>query len=92
MVKLCKVCGGVIEADDWYSYIRMKYCPECAKTMRRIQEAERLRKLREEKRREHALLRELCASQQAEIELLRAELLRQRERTAALKRERMEQE
>lgn len=84
MTKLCTVCGGVIESEDWYSFIRTKYCTSCKQSMRRIKEAERMRALREQRRKENALTRELCASQQKELELLRAELIRQRERVAAL--------
>ena len=86
MEKPCAVCGGVIRSDNWYSFIRMKYCPACKKMMRRIQERNRLQTLREKRREANALTRELCASQQREIELLRAELIRQRERNAALER------
>lgn len=86
MTKTCSVCGKVIQCDDWYKFIRLKYCPECRKMMRRIQERNRLQALREKRREANALTRELCASQQREIELLRAELIRQRERNAALER------
>lgn len=85
MTKQCAVCGGNIQTDDWYAFIRKKYCDSCAKEMRRIKEAERLRELRRKRREENALTRELCKSQQEEIELLRAELIRQRERVAALR-------
>lgn len=84
MTKLCTVCGGVIESDDWYSFIRTKYCTSCKKSIRRMKEAERLRALREKRRKENKLTRELCTAQQKELELLRAELIRQRERVAAL--------
>lgn len=84
MEKRCTVCGGVVEIADWYSYIRTKYCPACKKMMRRLQERNRLKALREKRREENALTRELCAAQQRELELLRAELIRQRERVAAL--------
>lgn len=84
MTKRCTVCGGVIEVKDYYSFIRTKYCPACKKTMRRLQENARLQALREKRREANALTRELCASQQRELELLRAELIRQRERNAAL--------
>lgn len=84
MTKLCTVCGGVIESDDWYSFIRTKYCNSCKKSIRRMKEAERMRALREKRRKENKLTRELCTAQQKELELLRAELIRQRERVAAL--------
>lgn len=86
MEKQCAVCGRVIKSNDWYSFIRTKYCPDCKKMMRRLQERNRLQALREKRREANALTRELCASQQREIELLRAELIRQREWNAALER------
>lgn len=86
MEKRCEMCGGVIQIEDWYSYIRTKYCPACKKLARRIKENNRMRELRRKRREANALARELCASQQREIELLRAELIRQRERNAALER------
>ncbi len=88
MTKQCTVCGAEISSDDWYSFIRTKYCPACKKEVRRMQEAERLRELRRKRREANALTRELCKSQQDEIALLRAELLRSRERIAALKGDR----
>lgn len=85
MEKQCAMCGGVIQSDDWYSFIRTKYCPTCKKEARRMQEAARLRELRRKRREANSTARELCKSQQEEIELLRAELIRSRERIAALK-------
>lgn len=35
--KYCEVCGKLIGDaynTDWYAYIRMKYCKECAKKMK----------------------------------------------------------
>lgn len=84
MDKRCEMCGGVIRIDDWYSYISTKYCPACKKLARRIKENNRMRELRRKRREANALARELCASQQREIELLRAELTRQRERNHEL--------
>lgn len=86
MTKQCEVCGRTISSDDWYSFIRTKYCRACAENVRRLKEAERMRNLRKQRREANALARELCKSQQQEIELLRAELLRQRERVDALLR------
>ncbi|MBO7275334.1 MAG: hypothetical protein J6V15_03055 [Clostridia bacterium] len=50
-----------------------------------MQEAARLRELRRKRREVNSTARELCKSQQEEIELLRAELIRSRERIAAMK-------
>lgn len=84
MTKRCEVCESIIETDDWYSFIRVKYCRSCAQEMRRLQNAERMRELRRKTREANALTRQLCKEQQREIDLLRAELIRQRERVARL--------
>lgn len=42
-VKTCKLCGVVISdlnCSDYYSHIRKKYCSDCAKSVRRKQQAE----------------------------------------------------
>ena len=85
MTKQCAVCGAAISSDDWYAFIRMKYCEHCRQEIRRIQKAEQLRELRRKRKEINAATRELCKSQQEAIELLRAELIRSRERIAALK-------
>lgn len=84
MTKQCTVCGAAIETDDWYAFIRTKYCRSCAKEMHRLQNAERMRELRRKTREANALTRELCKTQQREIDLLRAELIRQREKIMRL--------
>lgn len=84
MTKTCVQCGRDIQTDDWYSYIRTKYCKGCAADVRRRQKAAYMQELRRSTRETNRLTRELCKSQQQEIELLRQELIRQRERVAKL--------
>lgn len=84
MTKFCAKCGKPIEDDDWYAHIRRKYCPLCAADVRRQQEAERLRKLRKERREINARTRELCAEQQKELDILRQMVKAQKDRIRAL--------
>lgn len=86
MRKQCEQCGGVIELDDWYSFIRTKYCDSCRKDVKRRQSADRMRELRKKTRERNKITRELCDEQRKEIELLRMELIRQREINNALER------
>lgn len=87
MTKLCAQCGAVINCDDWYAFIRTKYCKCCAKDVRRRQQAEWARELRRKTREQNALTRELCTTQQQEIERLRKLVIRQRERVRDLEEE-----
>ena len=87
MRKSCEMCGGVIETDDWYAYIRRKYCPRCAKAVQRRQKSDYARELRRKTREANKLTRELCAAQQTELELLRLRVAEQKERIRALESE-----
>lgn len=87
MTKPCQCCGAVISTDDYYAFIRTKYCRSCAKEVRRRQKADWARELRRKTRECNALTRELCAAQQEEIGRLRALLAEQRERCRALENE-----
>lgn len=86
MQKRCEQCGCTIEIDDWYSFIRTKYCDACRKDVKRRQAADRMRELRRKTRERNQITRELCCEQRKEIELLRMELIRQREINNALER------
>lgn len=53
-IKKCCMCGVPISneyEDSWYKHIRIMYCPNCRKEVRRIQNADRVRKYRKEKQR-----------------------------------------
>ena len=84
MTKYCQQCGDAIETDDYYAFIRTKYCKRCAKTVRRRQQADWARELRRKTREQNALTRQLCAAQQQEIDRLRELVIRQRERVREL--------
>lgn len=52
-IKRCERCGEEISNSncvDWYSHIRIKYCPVCRKIVEREQANERMRNLRARKR------------------------------------------
>lgn len=76
-----------MKIDDWYSYIRRKYCPACAAAVKRMQNANRMHKLREITRQQHKEVRTLCAAQQAELDRLREIVAKQRDRLAELDRD-----
>ena len=84
MRKSCEMCGGVIQTDDWYSFIRTKYCACCAKEVQRRQKAEWAKEMRRKTREANKLNRELCAAQEKELELLRSIVQTQRERIRVL--------
>lgn len=65
--------------DDWYAYIRRKYCKRCAADVHRMQNANRMAELRRITRQQNAEVRKLCAAQQDELERLRELVLKQRE-------------
>lgn len=84
MQKRCQRCGRIISTDDWYAYIRRKYCETCAADVHREQKANWIRELRRKTREENGIRRQLCEAQQEEIDRLRELLVIQRERNRAL--------
>ena len=78
------MCGRDISTDDYFASIRQKYCKRCAAEMQRIQKANWARELRRRTRERNALTRQLCAEQARENEALRAEIVRLRDRIAAM--------
>ena len=87
MTKSCQRCGAAISTDDWYAFIRTKYCRRCAAEVRRIQKANWIRELRRKTREQNTLTRQLCAAQQEEIERLRELVEVQRDRVRVLEQE-----
>lgn len=87
MKKSCEMCGGVIQTDDWYSFIRRKYCPACAAAVQRRQKADYARELRRKTREANKLTRELCRSQQQELDMLRQIVQNQKDRIRTLEEE-----
>lgn len=84
MTKYCEKCGEPIRTNDWYAYIRKKYCPRCAKEVQRKQKADWAKELRRKTREANRLTKELCKAQQREIEMLRQTLQAQQERIQEL--------
>ena len=84
MDKRCEICGADISTPDYFEQIRRKYCKQCAADVRRRQKADWSREFRRKNKERNALTRELCKTQAAEIEALRAVVVRQREQLRAL--------
>lgn len=82
MKKSCSMCGRVLNIEDWYAFIRTKYCDSCAKEMRRIQNANRMREFRRLAKEKARMHETLCKVQREEIERLRAEIISLREHSA----------
>lgn len=87
MDKPCEICGRIISVDDWYAFIKTKYCKKCAAAEKRRRNAERMRELRKKTREENAIARQLCKQQQAQIDKLLDVVQQQRERLRELERE-----
>ena len=84
LTKSCQRCGRRISTDDWFAYIRLKYCTTCAADVHREQKANYAKELRRKTREQNALTRQLCKEQQQELETLRQLLAAQRDRNRVL--------
>ena len=72
--KRCAQCGRLIAREletDYFRYIRLKYCPQCAADVRRRQKAAYMARLRAQRRELHALEHEQNSLLKTENELLR---------------------
>lgn len=72
--KHCAQCGRLIAREletDYFRYIRLKYCPQCAADVRRRQKAAYMARLRAQRRELHALEHEQNSLLKTENELLR---------------------
>ena len=85
--KMCATCGRTIQIDDWYAFIRTKYCKRCAAEMLRIQKANWAREFRRKNREKNAAIKELCKARGEEIAALKNLIIRQREEISALEEE-----
>lgn len=75
--KYCARCGAWIAdeiSSDWYSYIRIKYCPTCRKAVRQEDTRQRIRQLRKEARENRKRKDEMLERLKAENEALRERL------------------
>ena len=75
-VKRCTMCGAVISdldnpTTDYYSHIRLKYCPTCRETAERLHSLERVKRYRERKRQQDRETAEQLRLLKEENELLR---------------------
>lgn len=73
-VKYCQQCGVMIAREqecDYYAYIRLKWCRQCAADVRRRQIAESMRKARAAARERRELEKQRTAQTSQENELLR---------------------
>lgn len=73
-VKRCAQCGQIIAYEDtcdYYRFIRLRYCPQCAADVRRRQKAAYMARLRAQRRELHTLEHEQNSLLKTENELLR---------------------
>lgn len=78
-VKFCKQCGRQIAQEidcDYFRYIRLKYCAECAADVHRRQNAAYMRRLRAQRREAHKLTEEQNQLLKQENALLRESIRR----------------
>jgi len=80
-VKRCSRCGAVISDinnADWYSHLRIKYCTECAKDVKREKTRLRVANLRSRKKQKDKYRDEQLELLREENELLRKKILEMR--------------
>jgi hypothetical protein len=75
-VKRCTMCGAIISdmddpTTDYYSHIRLKYCPDCRRAVEKRQSLERVKRYRERKRQQDRETAEQLRLLKEENELLR---------------------
>lgn len=81
-IKYCCRCGAKISdinTADYYSHIRIKYCPECRDAAEKEQTALRVKALRKRRRSKNKLLDERLQLLEQENELLRNRVIELRE-------------
>lgn len=75
-LKRCTRCGVLISdldnpTTDYYSHIRLKYCPDCRQAVEKRQSLERVKRYRERKRQQDRETAEQLRLLKEENELLR---------------------
>lgn len=76
-IKLCERCCKPISnvyKDDWYSHIRIKYCPECKAIVTKEQAAERFRRYKHRKKDAAKIRNERLRELELENQILRDKL------------------
>lgn len=87
--KYCEKCWKLISdinTADYFSHIRIKYCPECAKAIHNEQKALRMKSVRRMTRENHKLTKQLNNRLMQENELLKRQLEAKREEIERLGR------
>lgn len=89
-MKRCQVCGkmlGTMESMGYYSFIRTKYCKDCAGYMKSLQNAASARKAYKNKKERRNLYEEEMQRLYERVELLTEENEALRELTVRLREE-----
>lgn len=76
-VKKCVMCGVPISNEyesSWYRHIRIMYCDECREQVKRIQNADRVRRYRAKKQRQAEFNEIKLKTLETENEILRQRL------------------
>ena len=75
--KVCERCHKLISdinTADWYSHIRIKYCPECRAIVTKEQAAERFRQYKQRKKDADKIRKERIRELELENQILRNRL------------------
>lgn len=81
-IKYCTRCGvkiSDINTADYFSHIRIKYCPECRRAAEQEQTALRVKALRQRRRAKNKVLDEQLELLKEENELLRQRIIELRQ-------------
>lgn len=76
-IKKCVMCGVPISNEfevSWYRHIRIMYCDKCREEVNRIQNADRVRKFRQKKKRQAEIDGEKLRTLEDENRILRERL------------------
>ena len=87
--KYCQCCGkylGNVNEMDYYRFIRLKYCPECADMNKKLKDKDRAREVRRITKEKHKaveielqLIKEKNKLLESENEILRKKIIELRE-------------
>lgn len=89
-IKKCEKCGEVIPreiTDNWYAYIRVKYCKKCAKQVNIEKTTERIKAARQRAKENRKLQKELAETLIVENILLKEQIRREKDEVIRLQLE-----
>lgn len=89
-IKKCEKCGEVIPreiTDNWYAYIRVKYCKKCAKQVNIEKTTERIKTARQKAKENRKLQKELAETLTVENFLLKEQIRREKDEVIRLQLE-----